>query len=112
MARRNVELGFFEKYCIQCERVMYRNVDALLQWMRTFKKHLKDNGLAQSKVYLYIFYSKDKNGEIYLLLILFVDDTLWQGNAKEYTLDLRNHSKGASLPTFWDNSRSILEFGG
>jgi hypothetical protein len=82
-----VELGFLtqeelDKYCIQLDRAMYGNVDAPLQWMRTFSKHLKENGLTQSKVDPCLFYSKDENGSMDLLLTLFVDDTLVAGKRK------------------------------
>jgi hypothetical protein len=82
-----VELGFLtekelEKYCIQLDRAMYGNVDAPLQWMRTFSKYLKENGMTQSKVDPCLFYSKNANGEMDLLLTLFVDDTLVAGKRK------------------------------
>jgi hypothetical protein len=79
MARRNCGVGgsLLKKYYIQLDsRVMYKNVDASLQWMIAFSKHLKENGLTQSKVDPCLFYSNNENGEIDLLLTLFVDDTL------------------------------------
>jgi hypothetical protein len=51
--------------------------------MRTFSKHLKENGLTQRKVDpCLLFYSQKENGEMDLLLRLFVDDTLVAGKRK------------------------------
>ena len=58
---------------------MYGNADAPLQWMRTFSKHLREQGLIQSKVDPCLFYTKNKEGEIDLPLTLFADNTLVAG---------------------------------
>jgi hypothetical protein len=47
--------------------------------MRTFSKHLKEQGLTQLKVDPCLFYTKDKEGEIDLLVTLFIDNTLVAG---------------------------------
>jgi hypothetical protein len=105
-----LELGFLtqkelEKYCFQLDRAIYRNVDAPLQWMGTFLKYLKENGITQSKVDLCLFYPKNESGEMDLLLTPFVNDTLLAGKRKRVQfLRFNIYILG--------KSRSILEFGG
>ena len=72
-----------EKYCIELGRAMYGNVDAPPRWMKTFSDYLKHIGLIQSKVDPCMFYKHDEKGELCLIMVMYVDDTLVAGRREE-----------------------------
>jgi hypothetical protein len=68
-----------EENCIELQKAMYGNIDSPLRWMKTFSKFLTEIlNLEQSKTDPCIFYKK-VNGEVKLLMALYVDDTLCAG---------------------------------
>jgi Reverse transcriptase (RNA-dependent DNA polymerase) len=79
------ELGFLSKEesdntCAELTRAMYGNIHSPLQWMKTFTRILKGEGmnLKQSATDPCIFY-KQRGGKVVLILVLYVDDTLCAG---------------------------------
>jgi Reverse transcriptase (RNA-dependent DNA polymerase) len=63
---------------------MYGNIDSPLQWMKTFTHILKEDriNLKQSATDPCVFY-KQQRGKVVLILVLYVDDTIWEGERKE-----------------------------
>jgi hypothetical protein len=77
-----VELGVITeddriKFCIQLGKSQYGNVDAALRWTKTFAKDLIEKlGFTQSKVDPCLFYRRDANGNIHILIVVYVDDVM------------------------------------
>jgi Reverse transcriptase (RNA-dependent DNA polymerase) len=70
--------------CAELTRAMYGNIDAPLQWMKTFSALLKGTkmNMQQSHSDPCIFY-KHKEGKLVLILVVYVDDTLCAGEKEE-----------------------------
>jgi hypothetical protein len=59
---------------------MYGNVDAAIQFFKTYRKHLMEKmGMHQSLADPCVFYKKNDKGRTILIAICFVDDTLLFG---------------------------------
>jgi hypothetical protein len=78
-----IELGFIskddaEEYCCELNKAMYGNVDAPLQWMKTFANFLTSDvmDMKQSLADPCMFYKKDGKNDLVLLAVVFVDDVL------------------------------------
>jgi Reverse transcriptase (RNA-dependent DNA polymerase) len=89
VAKRTQRNGFLSQEennntCAELTRAMYGNIDSPLQWMKTFINILKGEGmnLNQSATDPCLFY-KHRGGNVVLILILYVDDTLCAGERKE-----------------------------
>jgi hypothetical protein len=84
-----LELGFvlqkdIEENCIQLLKLMYGNVDAAIQFFRTYQKHLMEQmHMKQSLADPGVFYKKDDSGQTTLIAMCFVDNTLLFGLKKE-----------------------------
>jgi Reverse transcriptase (RNA-dependent DNA polymerase) len=83
------ELGFLsmeesDNACAELTRAMYGNIDSPLQWMKKFISIMKGEGTNHKKSATdpCIFY-KLGGGKVVLILILYVDDTLFAGERKE-----------------------------
>jgi hypothetical protein len=83
------ELGLISKEeardsCAELTKAMYGNIDAPLQWMRTFASLLTGSKMKmkQSQTDPCIFY-KLRDGKLVLILVLYVDDTLCAGEQDE-----------------------------
>jgi hypothetical protein len=83
------ELGFIskddaEEYCCELNKAMYGNVDAPLQWMKTFANFLTSDvmDMKQSLADPCMFYKKDGKNDLVLLAVVFVDDVLLGGTEK------------------------------
>jgi hypothetical protein len=87
-----VELGFLTQSELEKYQVLYvlkhRCTTTVL--FENFLKHLKENKLTQCKVDPCLFYSKDKDGEIDLLLTLFVKGILVAGRCTSGRKMLKN----------------------
>jgi hypothetical protein len=71
-----------DEKCIELQKAMYGNIDSPLRWMKTFSKFLMEVlKLEQSKTDPCIFYKK-VNGEVKLIMALYVDDTLCAGTTE------------------------------
>jgi Reverse transcriptase (RNA-dependent DNA polymerase) len=84
------ELGFYckeesDNTCAELIRAMYGNIDTPLQWMKTFTRIPKGEGmnLKQSATDPCIFYKQRGGKVVVLILVLYVDDTLCAGERKE-----------------------------
>jgi hypothetical protein len=84
-----IELGFIskddaEEYCCELNKAMYGNVDALLQWMKTFANFLMSDvmDMNQSLADPCMFYKKDGKIDLVLLVVVFVDNVLLGGTEK------------------------------
>ena len=64
---------------------MYRNVDAALRWQKSFKKLCtnEEMGCIQSQTDPCMLYKRNKNGELELLIAVYVDDVLISGREQE-----------------------------
>ena len=67
--------------CIKLIRSMYGNVDAALRWMKAFVKLCTSDKIdcKQSKVDPCLLYKKSQDGELILLIAVYVDDVLIAG---------------------------------
>ena len=64
-----------EEYCILLENLMYANVDAAPLWLRMIAKYLINIwNLKRSKDESCIFYKKDDNGKLEIVMSVHVDD--------------------------------------
>jgi hypothetical protein len=77
---RMLDLGFvsqedIENNCIQLLKLMYGNVDAAIQFFKTYQKHLPKMGMKQSLADPCVFYKKDKTGQTVFIVICFVGDS-------------------------------------
>ena len=106
-----VDLGFItederREYCIKLKRSMYGNVDAALLWQKDFTKTVTEDmkfDLIQSKVDPCLYFKKDENGVVILMVIVYVDDTIVTGKA-QWTISQRRSCK--STKDCWERSRT------
>ena len=67
---------------------MYRNVEAALLWLIPIAKYLTNKcNLKRSKAEPFIFYKKDDNGKLILMMSLHLDDVFmsWKSDTLEKT---------------------------
>jgi hypothetical protein len=80
-----LDLGFasqedIEQNCIQLLKSMYGNVNAAIRFFKTNQKLLMEKmGLKQSLADPFVFYKRNKAGQMVLIAICFVDDMLLFG---------------------------------
>ena len=71
---------FLMEYFILLGRSMYGNVDSSLLWLRLLVRYLvKEFNLKSSKADSYIFFWKDENGKLELVISVHVDDLFMAG---------------------------------
>ena len=84
----SVELGLcteseYETYCIMLGRSMYGNVDAALRWSKTLESHLVNvMMMKQSLVDPCLYFWKDTEGQLILVVVIHVDDIALGGKKK------------------------------
>ena len=84
-----VDLGiiseeFLREYFILIRKLMYRNVDAALLWLRLLAKYLvKKCNLKRSKDNSFIFFRKYEKGKLELVMSVHVDDAFMDGNPEK-----------------------------
>ena len=79
-----VELGYItqeeaDNYVCLLTGGMYGNVQAALEYYREFKKCVKEAGMQQSLTDPCVFYKRDKDGDLMLMVAMHVDDNLITG---------------------------------
>ena len=84
------ELGYITEEeesdrCIKLVRSMYRNIDAALRWKKAFTKLCANEeiGCIQGQTGPCILYKRNKNGELELLIAVYVDDIVISGREQK-----------------------------
>lgn len=82
------EFGHFiatemEGRCLKLERAMYGCVQSPRMFFKTFSEHLEQMGLTQSLADPCIWFKHDSNGDLILLVAVYVDDCIVVGTKPE-----------------------------
>src|SRR6476620_8932156 len=81
-----------ERHCLRLTMAQYGQVDASALWLKHFTKILERYGLLRMKSDPCVFVKRAANGELILILTVYIDDCLLSGHPREIE-DLKTHVK-------------------
>ena len=90
-------------YCLKCDKAMYGAVGSSRCWFLTLIAKMKNNmGMIQSRHDPCLWYKRSPKGPIVLLVLLYVDDCVVEGEAKWvewFKRDIQNYWNITDLGT-------------